>query len=86
MLRRFDSSATENFLIELKNTTLFVISEISDPVFKEAGRLKASNRISLADAVALAETSVQGAMLVTCDHHEFDVIEKKEPIKFKWIR
>jgi len=24
--------------------------------------------------------------VITCDHHEFDFIEKKEPIVFKWIR
>ena len=36
--------------------------------------------------VALAEASVSGSALLTADHHEFDVIEQKERIKFCWIR
>jgi predicted nucleic acid-binding protein len=59
---------------------------LSDAVFAVAGRLKASYRISLADAVALAEASVSGGALLTSDHHEFDAIEQKENIRFLWIR
>ncbi|MDR0459858.1 MAG: hypothetical protein LBH62_00220 [Nitrososphaerota archaeon] len=61
-------------------------SELTDIVFNEAGRFKASYRISLADSIALAETTVFGGELLTADHHEFDVIEKQEEIKFHWIR
>ena len=63
-----------------------IIDTISDEVFFEAGRLKSQFRVSLADAIALAEAKTRGAMLVTADHHEFDVIDKKENIKFHWIR
>jgi predicted nucleic acid-binding protein len=53
----------------------------------EAGRLKTTYKISLADAIALAEASVSGGILVTADHHEMDKIEQAEPnIKFRWIR
>jgi predicted nucleic acid-binding protein len=65
---------------------LVVISELKDNVFVEAGRLKATYRVSLADSIALAEAYVSGALLVTSDHHEFDIIEQKESIKFHWIR
>lgn len=61
-------------------------SGLTGAVFSESGRLKASYSISLADSVALAQASVIGGMLLTADHHEFDVIEKNEPIKFAWIR
>ena len=71
---------------ELKKRPVNINSEISDEVFKEAGRLKATYKISLADAVALAEASVSGGILLTADHHEFDVIEKQEKIPFQWIR
>ena len=63
-----------------------IIKGLTDVAFEEAGRLKASYKISLADSVALAEASVSGGMLLTADHHEFDIIEKQEKIKFKWIR
>jgi len=59
---------------------------LSGEVFEEAGRLKASYKISLADSIALAEASVSGGALLTSDHHEFDTIEKQEKIKIQWIR
>jgi len=73
-------------LSELKKRPVSIISEISDHVFAEAGRLKASYRISLADSIALAEALISGSNLLTCDHHEFDVIEGQEQIRFQWIR
>jgi predicted nucleic acid-binding protein len=61
-------------------------SKISDEIFLEAGRLKASYKISLADSIVLAEALVTNAKLLTADHHEFDVIEENEEILFLWIR
>ena len=55
-------------------------------IFMEAGRLKASYKISLADSIALAQAFVVDGELITADHHEFDVIEGKENITFQWIR
>ena len=63
-----------------------VVSEIKQDIFAEAGRLKANYRISLADAFVLAQTKVANGILLTSDHHEFDIIEAKEPIQFLWIR
>ncbi|MCL2355703.1 MAG: type II toxin-antitoxin system VapC family toxin [Defluviitaleaceae bacterium] len=63
-----------------------VVSEIKQDVFAEAGRLKANYRISLADAFALAQAKVTKGVLLTSDHHEFDVIEANEPVQFLWIR
>jgi len=65
---------------------LHVTDGFDEKLFKEAGRLKASYKISLADAVALAETKKRKALLVTCDHHEFDVIDRKGEVHFYWIR
>ena len=62
------------------------ICEFDEIVFAQAGRLKATYRISLADSIALAQTLVVNGALLTCDHHEFDVIEGKESIRFIWIR
>ena len=55
-------------------------------LFAEAGRLKASYKISFADSFALAQTIVSGGELLTSDRHEFEVIEGKEDIRFVWIR
>ena len=73
-------------LSEFRKRPVTIYSEISDCVFNEAGRLKATYRISLADSLALAQTIISDAKLLTSDHHEFDSIEKAEPIVFHWIR
>ncbi len=62
------------------------ISEFDKEIFPVAGRLKASYRISLADSIALAQAIVSGGELLTADHHEFDAIEGKEDVQFRWIR
>ena len=75
-----------NFYKKFKQLPINIYHEISDEIFTEAGRLKASYKISLADSVALAQAIVSGGALLTADHHEFDAIEKHEKIRFEWIR
>lgn len=62
------------------------ICEFDDYVFAEAGRLKATYKISLADSVVLAQALVFKGKLLTADHHEFDGIDGQEKIQFQWIR
>jgi predicted nucleic acid-binding protein len=76
----------EKFLEEIKRSPIAIDHEITDEIFAEAGRLKASYKVSLADSIVLAEASVLGGTVLTADHHEFDVIEKNEKIQFQWIR
>ena len=75
----------ENFVDTIKRSEV-QICEFDEVVFTHAGRLKATYKISLADSIALAQAIVVKGSLVTCDHHEFDVIEGKEPLAFHWIR
>ena len=63
-----------------------IVTEIKQDIFAEAGRLKATYKISLADSIVLAQAIVLKGSLLTCDHHEFDAIEGKEPLTFHWIR
>jgi predicted nucleic acid-binding protein len=69
-------------LNKILSLPLVVIDKFEDNVFKEAGRLKAIYKISLADSIALAEAKVREAQLLTSDHHEFDPIEKKGELLF----
>ena len=71
---------------EMKKRPIEINAELSDEIFNEAGRLKASYRVSLADSIALAQTIAVDGELLSADHHEFDVIEGNEPIRFYWIR
>ena len=66
--------------------SIISVSEFDEGLFKEAGRLKASYRISLADSIALAQAMALGGELLTADHHEFDAVEEREPTRFMWIR
>ena len=66
--------------------SIISIKEFDKTLFPEAGRLKASYKISLADSIALAQALVTGGNFLTSDHHEFDSVEKHEDIRFYWIR
>ena len=73
-------------LTEVKKRPIEINAEIPDEVFNEAGRLKASYKISFADSFALAQAIVIDGELLTADHHEFDAIDGREPVHFQWIR
>ena len=76
----------KNVLAKIKNLPVTIIDTLTDEVFYEAGKLKAANRISLADAIAIAEANVPNVELVTCDHHEFDTLGKEDKMVAYWIR
>lgn len=63
-----------------------VVGAITDDLFNEAGRLKATYKISLADSIAVAEAKTRKAQLLTSDHHELDSLEEKGEARFYWIR
>lgn len=76
----------DHVMQSLRELPIHVIACLEDQVFDEAGRLKATYRVSLADAIALAEAKTRNATLVTADHHELDVVDEKEDLDFQWIR
>ena len=75
------------FLVDLGNYEI-TLREFTDEILLEAGRLKATYKISLADSIALAQAITLDASLLTSDRHEFEIIENGggEKIKFIWIR
>jgi predicted nucleic acid-binding protein len=84
--RAHGKEAADTMLGVVKSLPITVISELTDSVFEEVSRLKATYRISLADAVVLAEASICDGVVLTADHHELDIVEQNEKIAFKWIR
>jgi PIN domain nuclease of toxin-antitoxin system len=84
--RTHGKEAADKMIAEVRALSINIVLEIDGKTFAEAGRLKASYKISLADSLALAQAYVLEATILTSDHHEFDVIEAKEPINFLWIR
>jgi predicted nucleic acid-binding protein len=57
-----------------------------DAFIQRVGILKVEERISFADAFALALAERLNIPLVTTDHHEFDAIERKGRFRFLWVR
>jgi PIN domain nuclease of toxin-antitoxin system len=70
----------------VKDANITIIDTLSNAIFFEAGRLKAQYQISLADAIVLAHGITDNAIVISSDHHEFDIVEKSEDINFLWIR
>jgi len=86
ILRSEGLQQAEDFYSMVQISSINVIDGLSDFVFREAGRIKTQYKMSLADSIALGEASVLGATILTSDHHEFDIVEQSEKIKFAWIR
>ena len=63
-----------------------IVDSLSESFVKRVGRWKATQRISYADAFALATAEEHGAPLVTTDHQEFDPIDRRGLLKFYWLR
>ena len=85
--RTFGKNHADRLIKAVKQLPIEIISEISDELFEEAGRIKASYKVSLADSIAIAQASISGGTLVTADHHEMDKIEQTEKnINFFWLR
>lgn len=70
----------------VQDLPIIFVSELISNIFEEAGRLKATYKISLADSIVLAQAIEKNAALLTADHHEFDIVQQNEKIKFIWIR
>lgn len=86
LYRSLSPKSADLILSEVLKRPIIINSEITNQIFLEAGRLKASYKISFADSFALAQTLISGGELLTSDHHEFDLIENRENINFCWIR
>ena len=82
----YDEVSAINFLNEMKDSPIQLRAEVNNEIIINAGKLKKKYKLSLADAIGLAETIISKGSFVTADHHELDVIEKNENINFTWVR
>jgi predicted nucleic acid-binding protein len=60
--------------------------DVDDAFIQRVGIIKVEERISFADAFALALAERLNIPLITTDHHEFDAIEQKGHFQFIWLR
>jgi len=84
--KAYGKREADNLADIMKQMPVIINDTLKDETLKEAGRLKASYKISIADAIAIAETVINNGTLVTSDHHEIEPIEKNEEISVFWFR
>ena len=74
LCRAYGENRADDFVKEINESFIIINHNITDDIFKTAGKLKAEYKVSLADSIALAQAVVINGTLITSDHHEFDVI------------
>jgi predicted nucleic acid-binding protein len=63
-----------------------IIWEMDIHLISLIGEYKTSYRVSYADCFALALAEKEGAIVISTDHHEFDVIDNVGKLSFYWLR
>ena len=86
ILREYGQKTADNIIDKIKSSPISILDKISDDIFKHAGYLKANYKMSLGDSILLAQSIVSKAIVLSSDHHEFDIVEENEDIEFLWIR
>lgn len=72
--RDTDELTAEAAIIDLRTLSVVERSDFDEPLWKEAGKLKAAGGISLPDCVGIALTNRVGGTFLTADHGELDKI------------
>lgn len=76
----------QNMMRTVSALPIQIEPNISSELLSNAGVIKATNNLSLADSIALGFSKTIEASLVTADHHEFDQIRLHNPPEIFWIR
>lgn len=72
--RESGEATAEQAIAKIADVGIRLRDDFDPDFWKEAGKLKASHRMSLADAIAVALALRVGGALVTSDHHELDPV------------
>jgi predicted nucleic acid-binding protein len=81
-----DPTTAQELVNQVYGLPLAVVEVFDRSLMDHAATFKVSYRVSLADSIALGLAQQLGAYLVTCDHHEFDPIDRDGQARFWWIR
>jgi predicted nucleic acid-binding protein len=86
VIRDEDEAAARLAVQTLKGDGLVVRKDTAEPFWREVGRYKAANRVSLADCFAITLANRNNARVATTDHHEFDPIADRGICTVEFIR
>ncbi|GHU10661.1 hypothetical protein FACS1894151_10180 [Spirochaetia bacterium] len=76
---------TNAFLEYIPRLPITILETVSWDISLEAGRIKVSHKMSLADSFLLATAHLYSATVVTSDYGELETVAQNLPIPFLWI-
>lgn len=79
-------SAAEQAVRDLFDLGVIERSDFDTNFWKEVGKIKVNNKVSLADCCAIVLANNLGGTVLTSDHHEFDKIARDKVCSIKFIR
>ena len=83
---RNSKEIAEKLIDDIKKLPIEIIWTLDLEIIKLVGKYKISYKVSYADCYVLALAEKEKAIIITTDHHEFDVIERENQLKFLWLR
>ncbi len=86
LFRKGGESTAEAMLEDVRSLPIRIEDRVSPALLREAGKIKASYRVSFADAFAAGLANVRGAALVSCDRREFEPLETAGAVRMTWAR
>ncbi len=84
--RKGGEHVAEAMLEDVRQLPVEIEDRISPALMREAGRIKASYRVSYADAFAAGLARVRKGTLVSADRHEFGPVEAAGEVSVQWVR
>ena len=85
-VRKSGEDEARAVLSDLENIGLVVSRDLNTEFITDVGLIKAKNKLSLADAFAVALAKHYKAEFITSDHHELDTIAKAGKCRIRFIR
>jgi len=70
----------------VQHYSIKIIDTISEQIFREAARLKAAYKMSIADCIGLATAIELSGQFVSSDHYELEAVAENEPSLIFWFR
>jgi predicted nucleic acid-binding protein len=84
--RKGGERLAEEMLADVRQLPIILEDRVSPALMREAGRLKASYRLSYADAFAAGLARLRHGTLVSADRREFGPVEAAREVSVSWVR
>lgn len=86
LYRKGGEGTAEAMVDDVQRLPIIVEDRVSPVLMREAAKIKASYKLSYADAFAVGLAKVRGGTLISSDRKEFGPLESAAVIKVLWVR